>query len=157
MGTILILRNHLFIPAEDHADVDAMDVDAMLHHIHRILVEGFDNLVDNVVVALDQQHHRSVSVIFNNKWMCRIDLNDNIAQLLLDYENWVHQATETDLTDEDRSNIVAAFPRLDLLCAPDEEHEFDDEFDAICLYLQLNFRVKYSYDPVQGIFTVHDI
>jgi hypothetical protein len=144
----MICRKHLFISATDNVDLDAM-----LHHVHRILIEGFHNTTDNVVVVPDQQH-QSVSVTFKDGWMCRIDLNDNIAQLLLDQENWV-QANGSALVEEDRNIIATAFPRLDIFCDPDEEQGFDDEFDAICLYLQLNFAVQYSYDPIQSTFTIH--
>ena len=148
MGTIR--RKHLFIPA-----VNNVDVEVVLKHIHRILVEVFDSTLDNVVVVLDQTH-QSVSVIFDNTWTCRIYLNDNLSHLLLDQENWV-RANGAVLTDEDCKKIAAAFPRLDIFCDPDENHDFDEEFVAMCLYLQLNLMVQYSYDPIQGIFTVYEV
>jgi hypothetical protein len=151
MGTIC--RKHLFVPTTvAGGDVD---VDAMLQHIHRILVEGFDRTADNVVVMIDQAN-RSVSVRIKDTWTCRIDLMGNVAQLLLDLENW-RQGDGMVLDDNDHNAIAAAFPRLDIVCDLDGENDFNNEFSAICLYLQLNFMVRYSYDPTQRTFHIHDV
>ena len=146
MGSIC--RRHLLIPAGE-----VLDVEALLPRIHQILVEGYEYTTDHVAIELELKP-QSVLVICSGTWKYQIYLTVDKNQLLIDSWNWI-RVSGRNLTRVDRQNFLSSFPRLDIYCGVDEDHNFDNAFNALTLHLQMNLNVCYSFDPMQSTFIVH--
>lgn len=146
----------LFLPL-----LDDVDVETTLTYICSLLRETFsttrDN--DNVVIALEPLHRdlrMAVSVIYDETWRCQIHVNDDTEQELFESRNWC-KSHGTDLSNEDKQEIVKCTRRLDLYCDPDREHIYDNEFDMLIQFLQLTFKSRYAFDPILNRFAVTEI
>ena len=133
-----------------------MESQSIIAYMHEILIDGFDLIDDNIVVALDrpqmeQQRLQSVSVIYNGLWGCKIYLNDNEASVHNDCEN-LCVLYGTDLSAEERNHILACKRRLDVFCDSDPGSVFKDEFHDLIVYLRLILDSSYVYDPLQKRF-----
>jgi hypothetical protein len=144
----------IFLPSS--ADVD---VETTLTYICTILREIFGMTRDNVVIALEPLHRdrrMAVSVIYDETWRCQIYVNDDKEQVLSDSRNWCN-LYGADLSNEDIKEIVKCHRTLDLYCDPDREHIYDQEFEELTKFLQLNFKSRYSFDPSQHSFVISEI
>lgn len=142
-----VCRNCCLLPAEE-----IMDVEAKLIYIYNVLVELVDlheSSFSRVAIEYDR-----VSVICDETWKCQIYLNDDREKLLLEHMNWI-KMYGGHLKKEDQQNMLSSFPRLDLICDPDEEGDFEGDYQAITEYLRLVLRIQYSFDPIKRRFIVH--
>jgi hypothetical protein len=140
-------RIQLLLP--ESYDVESQTI---IEYMHEILLDGFDLIDENVIVALERprmdQRLYSVSVMYNAIWECQIYLNENEAS--------VHDECEklcvlcgADLAEEERNHILACKRRLDVFCDLDPGNVFNDEFHDLIFYLRLLFDSSYVYDPLQ--------
>ena len=145
-------RIYVFLPS-------SVDVETQLTYIRKILREIYSVSRDRVVIALEplpRDAGMAVSVIYDEIWRCQIYVNDDNEQVLLESKNWC-SLYGTDLSYEQKQEIVTCNRRLDLYCGPDEEHTYDHDFEMLTQFLQLNFKSRFAFDPSQHRFVVSEI
>lgn len=134
---------HLLLP-QTYADAQTV-----IEFVYEILVDGFRFMDDDVTVEMNPRT-LTVTLTFDQDWVCRIRWNDGL-EVLRDSQLWA-QRHAMDRPHEERQQIASVAQRLEIDSDPDPEREFYDDYLTLVEHLQVTFDPSWTFDLTQGEF-----
>lgn len=132
---------HILLPS-DCTNVEASP------KLRELLVDAFAEEED---VSVGQEGLSATVVTFdNNSWICKITWNE--AETVVAESREMAEMFGAGRSDGDRAKIAACTKRLEVICDPDPDMAYFNDYLAIVELLKQFFAPCWAFDPGRGEF-----